>query len=92
METLQAENKQLVQRFNEQLDERKKEIEFWVQERALMRDKIDALESANVVPSANMFNLEAVSGAEMTEKLAKKLRTKDLELKQLKSDLMEKKS
>ena len=41
LEQLRAENKQLVAKFNEQLDERKKEIEFWVQERAQMRDKID---------------------------------------------------
>ena len=41
MEQLRLENKQLVAKFNEQLDERKKEIEFWVQERAQMRDKID---------------------------------------------------
>jgi len=31
---MKKENELLVQRFNEQLDERKKEIEFWVQERA----------------------------------------------------------
>ena len=49
LDQLKAENKQLVLKFNEQLDERKKEIEFWVQERAQMRDKIDQLESqANI--------------------------------------------
>jgi len=49
-----------VARFNEQLDERKKEIEFWVEERAIMRDKIDQLESANalIAPGA-MFNQTA---------------------------------
>ena len=34
LDQLRKENKELVGKFNEQLDERKKEIEFWVQERA----------------------------------------------------------
>ena len=42
---LEEENEMLVKRFNEQIEERKKEIEFWVGERANMRDRIDELEN-----------------------------------------------
>ena len=42
---IEEENEMLVKRFNEQIEERKKEIEFWVSERASMRDKIDELEN-----------------------------------------------
>lgn len=34
LESMRKENEGLVLKFNEQLDERRKEIEFWVQERA----------------------------------------------------------
>lgn len=62
MEQLRLENKQLVAKFNEQLDERKKEIEFWVQERAQMRDKIDQLEigtpQIGVIAPGGLFDAE----------------------------------
>lgn len=42
---LADEKKELESRLSEQIDERRKEIEFWVGERAQMRDRIEELES-----------------------------------------------
>ena len=55
---LEEENQMLVQRFNEQIEERKKEIEFWVQERAKMRDRIEELESNSGLPIGDTRNDE----------------------------------
>ena len=63
-----------------------------------MRDKIDQLESNNqfgIAAGPNMFNLEAAAenfSPEKQEKVAKKLRAKEHELKQLKSDSLEQKN
>ena len=57
LEHLRSENKELVVKFNGQLDERKNEIEFWVQERAQMRDKIDQLESGTTSGAAAQIGI-----------------------------------
>lgn len=38
---LETENKQLIDRLNKEMNERKREIEYWVTERATMREMID---------------------------------------------------
>lgn len=45
---LEQENKELVDRLHREIEERKREIEFWVTERATMREMIDQLESEKV--------------------------------------------
>ena len=95
LDQLKKENQQLVVKFNEQLDERKKEIEFWVQERAQMRDKIDQLESNPHIAPVGLFDAAAdgsPANPDQVEKLAKKLRQRDTDLKSLKSDLLDKKN
>ena len=63
-----------------------------------MRDKIDQLESVNVV-SGQLFNENIEGGnlgdgesAKKLDKLSKKVKAKDVECKQLKSDLLDKKN
>ena len=48
LKKLEHENKELMDRLNAQMNERKKEIEYWVTERATMREMINQLESAKV--------------------------------------------
>lgn len=38
---LEQENKELIDRLHREIEERKREIEFWVTERATMREMID---------------------------------------------------
>lgn len=72
----------LAQRLESQIDERKAEIDFWVQERATMRQRIEQLEQAKpekrAIDSAEVEDLKAkVKGA------AKKLKAMDYEHKTL---------
>lgn len=68
----------LAQRLESQIDERKAEIDFWVQERAQMRQRVEQLEQAKsekrAMDSAEVKDLKAkVKGA------AKKLKAMDYE-------------
>jgi len=60
-----------------------------------MRDKIDELESG-AVGQMNMFNMNEAAVADgddgKQDKLVKKLKSRELELKSIKSDLLEKKN
>lgn len=56
-----------------------------------MRDKIDQLESANVVAPVGLFNPATSDPSELSEqveKLSRKLKVRDIEAKQAKSDLV----
>lgn len=48
LKKLETENRELVEKLNREIGDRKKEIEFWVQERATMREMIDQLENDKV--------------------------------------------
>eukprot|EP00347_Sterkiella_histriomuscorum_P007164 403350016 len=48
LQNLEQENKQLIDRLNQEMNQRKQEIEYWVTERATMREMIDQLESEKV--------------------------------------------
>ena len=41
LQNLEQENKQLIDRLNQEMNQRKQEIEYWVTERATMREMID---------------------------------------------------
>ena len=41
LKNLEVENKNLMRKLNSEIEERKKEIEYWVAERATMREIID---------------------------------------------------
>ena len=41
LKNLEEENKNLMRKLNSEIEERKKEIEYWVAERATMREIID---------------------------------------------------
>ena len=64
-----------------------------------MRDKIDQLESANIVPGqlfGNNLDLDAggadPESAQKLEKVSRKLKAKETEIKQQKSELLDKKN
>ena len=92
---LEEENKMLVKRFNEQIEERRKEIEFWVQERANMRDRIEALESNNGMIEGEINNAtqeKSEQTKKQVEKYQKRLKSKEAELKKINSDLIDQKN
>ena len=92
---LEEENKMLVQRFNEQIEERRKEIEFWVQERTNMRDRIEELESNNGIIEGEINNAtqeKSEHAKQKVEKYQKRLKVKEAELKKVNSDLVDQKN
>lgn len=54
---VEEENKLLAQKLEFQCDERKQEIDFWVAERAQMRERIEQLENAQLVTSDSAKDL-----------------------------------
>ena len=48
LKKLETENRELVDKLNREIGDRRKEIEFWVHERATMREMIDQLENDKV--------------------------------------------
>ena len=72
MAKVEEENEMLVKRFNEQIEERKKEIEFWVSERANMRDRIEELENNTGMMHVDTTN-QSHEKSEQTKKQLEKL-------------------
>lgn len=56
---IQVENDELKQRLEQQLDERKREIEYWVSERATMREMIEQLENEKVANAGTAVTVHA---------------------------------
>lgn len=87
---VEEENRQLAQKLEVQLDERKQEIDFWIAERAQMRERIELLESktANVhEPSGD--NQEVVEELKSkVRKAAKLIKSKDYETQALQGELV----
>lgn len=87
------ENRELVLRIEEMEAERKREIEYWVSERATMREMIEQLENekvneggvATVLPEGANNEQEAIK--HMKKKCSKKIKEKELEMKNLQSKL-----
>ncbi|TNV88004.1 hypothetical protein FGO68_gene12191 [Halteria grandinella] len=83
---VQEENEELKQRMEQSLDERKREIEYWVSERATMREMIEQLENEKVA-NAGAVTVHATEDEQRLLKLHikrkahKKLKEKELELK-----------
>ena len=92
---LEEENEMLVKRFNEQIEERKKEIEFWVSERANMRDRIEELENTCGMMQGDISHTSQEKSEQtkkQLEKLQKRIKTKDFDVKKLNSDLVDQKN
>ena len=88
LKKLETENRELVDKLNREIGDRKKEIEFWVQERATMREMIDQLENDKVEGVLAVGTNEAEGKQDDSKaslaaqkKLAKKLKQKDFDLK-----------
>jgi len=83
LKRLEQENKELAEKLQREIEERKNEIEYWVAERATMRKMIDQLESEKV-DGAMDAPVREVNDKEMSKvkkKLKSKLKFKDVELK-----------
>lgn len=88
---LQDENNELNERLNQHIDDRRKEVEYWVSERATMRQMIEQLENekvaANEVADAGAVTIlpeERDADAflkQFKKKNHKKLKEKEVELK-----------
>jgi|LauGreDrversion4_2_1035121.scaffolds.fasta_scaffold75506_2 hypothetical protein len=69
-------NQELQEKLESQLDERKREIEYWVSERATMREMIEQLESEKVT----VLPTDEEAVRLLKKKSQKKLKDKQLEL------------
>ncbi|CDW71439.1 UNKNOWN [Stylonychia lemnae] len=90
LKKLEHENKNLMEKLNQQMNERKKEIEFWVTERATMREMINQLECEKVENDIEKDNNSKSKYARddpeakvknLKKKLSSKIKQKDVDLR-----------
>lgn len=89
MKKVVEENAELGARLQEMMEERRKEVEYWVSERATMREMIEQLENdkvgqnevATVLPEGGNNEQDGIK--HIKKKYSKKIKEKELEIKTL---------